>query len=179
MARRRSDGGVEECKAYSPPNDHTTSASSTPLPLDSWDLNAGTTRLCLLPLGSWDLNAGTRSTETESFRSARVARRRATYAERTERQRLRDAHERRMAGGASPAAGDSTSNWKTRFRCESVHSFVPSVYVDELLCYYKNKRFLFAIFVRQVFPSCYTIYQCFHITYVSPAHCIRLCLKCT
>ena len=98
MARRRSDGGVEECKGYSPPNDHTTSASSTPLPLDSWDLNAGT-----------------RSTETESFRSARVARRRATYAERTERQRLRDAHERRMAGGASPAAGDSTSKWKTRF----------------------------------------------------------------
>ena len=77
MDRRRSDGGVEECKGYSPPNDHTTSASSTPLSLDSWDLNAGT-----------------RSTETESFRSARVARRRATYAERTERQRLRDAHER-------------------------------------------------------------------------------------
>ena len=98
MDRRRSDGGVEECKGYSPPNDHTTSASSTPLSLDSWDLNAGT-----------------RSTETESFRSARVARRRATYAERTERQRLRDAHERRMGGGASPAAGDSTSNWKTRF----------------------------------------------------------------
>ena len=98
MDRRRSDGRVEECKGYSPPNDHTTSASSTPLSLDSWDLNAGT-----------------RSTETESFRSARVARRRATYAERTERQRLRDAHERRMAGGASPAAGDSTSNWKTRF----------------------------------------------------------------
>ena len=98
MDRRRSDGGVEECKGYSPSNDHTTSASSTPLSLDSWDLNAGT-----------------RSTETESFRSARVARRRATYAERTERQRLRDAHERRMAGGASPAAGDSTSNWKTRF----------------------------------------------------------------
>ena len=65
-------------------------------------------------LSSWDLNAGTRSTETESFRSARVVRRRATYAERTERQRLRDAHERRMAEGASPAAGDSTSNWKTR-----------------------------------------------------------------
>ena len=62
MARRRSDGGVEECKGYSPPNDHTTSASSTPLPLDSWYLNAGTTRLCLLSLGSWDLKAGTRST---------------------------------------------------------------------------------------------------------------------
>ena len=98
MARRRSDGGVEECKGYSTPNDHTTSASSTPL-----------------PLGSWDLNAGTKSTETESFRSARVARSRARYAERTERQRLHDAHERRMAGGASPAAGDSTtSDWKTR-----------------------------------------------------------------
>ena len=66
MARRRSDGGVEECKGYSPPNDHTTSASSTPLPLDSWDLNAGT-----------------RSTETESFRSARVARRRKIKFEHT------------------------------------------------------------------------------------------------
>ena len=98
MARRRSNGGVEECKVYSPPNDHTTSASSTPL-----------------PLGSWDLNAGPRSTETESFRSARVARSRARYAERTERQRLHDAHERHMAGGASPAAGDSTIDWKTRF----------------------------------------------------------------
>ena len=97
MARRRSDGGAEECKGYSTPNDHTTSASST-----------------LLPLGSWGLNAGTRSTETESFMSARVARSRARYAERTERQRLHDAHERRMAGGASPAAGDSTSDWKTR-----------------------------------------------------------------
>ena len=147
MARRRSDGGVEECKGYSPPNDHTTSASSTPLPLDSWDLNAGT-----------------RSTETESFRSARVARRRATYAERTERQRLRDAHERRTNYSCTP---------------ERLHGGVPSVYVDELLCYYKNKRILFAIFVRQLFLLCYTIYQCFYITYVSPAHCIRLCLKCT
>ena len=98
MARRRSDGGVEECKGYLPPNDHTTSVSSTPL-----------------PLGSSDLNTGTRSTETESFRSARVATNRARYAERTERQRQHDAHERRMAGGTSPAAGDSTNDWKTRF----------------------------------------------------------------
>ena len=28
---------------------------------------------------------------------------------------------------------------------------MPSVYVDELLCYYKNKRIIFPIFVRQVF----------------------------
>ena len=42
MARRRRDAGVEECKGYSPPNDHTTSASSTPLPLGSWNLNTGT-----------------------------------------------------------------------------------------------------------------------------------------
>ena len=89
MAQRRSDGGVEECKGFSPPNDHTTSASSTPL-----------------PLGSWNLNTGTKSTESESFRSARLARSRARYAERTERQRLHDAHERSMAGGASPAAGE-------------------------------------------------------------------------
>ena len=44
MARRTSDtdAGVEECKGYSPPNDHTTSASSTPLPLGFWNLNAST-----------------------------------------------------------------------------------------------------------------------------------------
>ena len=77
MARRRSDVGVEECKGYSPPNDHTT--------------------------------IGTRPTESESFRSARMARNRARYAQRTERQRLHDAHETRMAGGASPAAGEHGS----------------------------------------------------------------------
>ena len=77
--RRRSDAGVEECKGYSPPNDHTTSASSTPL-----------------PLGSWNLNTGTRSTESERFRSARMARNRARYAQRTERQCLHDAHQKRM-----------------------------------------------------------------------------------
>ncbi|CAN0163329.1 unnamed protein product, partial [Ascophyllum nodosum] len=95
MARRRSDAGVEECKGYSPPNDHATSASSTPL-----------------PLGSWNLNTGTRPTESESFRSARLATNWGRYAQRTERQRLHDAHQRRMSGGsfrqhlggASPAA---------------------------------------------------------------------------
>ena len=33
------DAGVEECKGFSPPNEHTTSASSTPLPLGAWNLN--------------------------------------------------------------------------------------------------------------------------------------------
>ena len=97
MTRRRTDAGVEECKGYSPPNDHTTSVSSTPL-----------------PLGSWNLNTGTRPTESESFRSARMARNRARYAQRTERQRLHDTHQRRMSGGsfrqhpgdATPAAGE-------------------------------------------------------------------------
>ena len=42
MARRTSNAGVEECKGYSPPNYHATSASSTPLPLGSWNLNTGT-----------------------------------------------------------------------------------------------------------------------------------------
>ena len=64
---------------------HTTSASSTPL-----------------LLGSWNLNTGTRPTESE--RSARVARKRASYAQRTERQRLHDAHPKRMPG----ALGDNT-----------------------------------------------------------------------
>ena len=87
MARRGNDAGVEECKGYSPPNDHTTSASSTPL-----------------PFGSWDLNTGTRPTVSE----ARMARNRARYAQRTKRQRLYDAHQKRMARGASPAAGEYT-----------------------------------------------------------------------
>ena len=97
MARRRSDAGVEECKGYLPPNDHTTSASST-----------------LLPLGSWNLNTSTRPTESKSFRSAPMARNWARYAQRTERQRLHDAHQRCMSGGsfrqhlggATPAAGE-------------------------------------------------------------------------
>ena len=95
MARRASDAGVEECKGYSSPNDHTTSASSIPL-----------------PLGSWNLNTGTRP--TESKRSARVARKRAKYARQTEQERLHDAHQKRMSGGswrqhlggASPATGE-------------------------------------------------------------------------
>ena len=39
MARRTRDGGVQERKSFSPPNGHTTSSSSTRLPIDSWDLN--------------------------------------------------------------------------------------------------------------------------------------------
>ena len=66
MARRTSDAGVEECKGYSPPNNHTTNASSTPLSLDSWNLDNGT------------------RPSTESEMSARVARKRAKYAQRTE-----------------------------------------------------------------------------------------------
>ena len=96
-----------KCKGYSPPNDHTTSASSTPLPPDSWNLNTGT-----------------RPTESET--SARVARKRARYAQRTERQRLHDAHQKCMPGsswlqhlgGASPATGECGllhSDLKTRF----------------------------------------------------------------
>ena len=81
MAWRTSDAEVEECKGVSPPNDHTTSASSTPL-----------------PLGSWNLNTGTRPTESE--RSTGTARKRARYAQRTERQRLHDAHQKPMPGGS-------------------------------------------------------------------------------
>ena len=117
MARRTSDAGVEdagvedagveECKGYSPPNGHTTSTSSTPL-----------------PLGSWNLNNGTRPTESE--RSARVARKRAKYSQRTEQERLHDDHQKRMPGvswrqhlgGASPATSEYGllhRDLKTRF----------------------------------------------------------------
>ena len=99
MARRTRDAGVEECKGFSPPNGHTTSASSIPL-----------------PLGSWNLNIGTRPTESE--RSAGMARKRARYAQRTDRQRLHDAHQKRMPGGsfrqhlggASPDTGEYGSH---------------------------------------------------------------------
>ena len=95
MARRTSDVGVEECKGFSPPNGHTTSASST-----------------LLPLVFWNLNTGTRPTSSQ--RSADMARKRARYAQRTEGERLHDANQKRMSGGsflqhlggASPATGE-------------------------------------------------------------------------
>ena len=96
MARRTRDAGVEDagvegCKGYSPPNDRTTSASSTPL-----------------PLGSWNLNTGTSPTES------RPVRKREKYAQRTEQERLHDAHQKRMPGvswrqhlgGASSATGE-------------------------------------------------------------------------
>ena len=107
MARRTSDAGVEECKGYSPPSDHTTNASSTPLPLGSWNLNTST----------WP---------TESERSARVAKKRAKYAQRTKQERQHDAHQKRMPGvswqqrlgGASSATGEYGllhRDLKTRF----------------------------------------------------------------
>ena len=96
MARRRSDGGVEECKGYSPPNYHTTSASSTPM-----------------PLGSWDLNAGTWSTETESFRSARMARsRQGTHQI---RRRRRAARSLTSQGRAEPLCASTWSGERARF----------------------------------------------------------------
>ena len=105
MVWRTSDVGVEECKGFSPPNDHTTSASSTPL-----------------PLGSWNLNTGTRPTESQ--RSAGMARKLARYVQQTEVQRLHDAHQKRMSGGsflqhlggASPATGEYGSLSEI-FRC--------------------------------------------------------------
>ena len=96
MARRKSDGGVEECKGYSPPNDHTTSASST-----------------LMPLGSWDLNTGTWSTETESFRSARMARsRQGTHQI---RRRRRAARSLTSQGRAEPLCASTWSGERARF----------------------------------------------------------------
>ena len=85
MAERTRDGGVEECKGFTPPNVPTTSASSTRLSLGSLDLN---TRV---------LNTGTatlpRRRLTESQRLADLARKRARYEQRTEEQRLmHDAH---------------------------------------------------------------------------------------
>ena len=75
MARRTSDVGVEECKGFPPPNDHTTSASSTPL-----------------PLGSWNLNTATRPTESQ--RSAGMARKRARYAQHRDQKSLTRTEER-------------------------------------------------------------------------------------
>ena len=64
MTRRRSDGGVEECKGYSPPNDHTTSASSISV-FDWWslshtDTNTPPLSLCLAVMDAY-LNPQTNS----------------------------------------------------------------------------------------------------------------------
>ena len=68
MTEQTRDGGVEECKGFSPPNVHTISASSTRLPLGSLDLN---TRVP---------NTGTatpqRLRRTESQRSSGLAKKR-------------------------------------------------------------------------------------------------------
>ena len=83
----RDDVGVEECKAFTPPTVPATSASTTRLPLGSLDLN---TRVP-------DTGTATplRRRLTESQRSDNLAKKRAKYAQRTEGQRLHDAHERR------------------------------------------------------------------------------------
>ena len=84
------DLGVEESKCFTPPNNVPTTSAST-----------STTRR---HLGSLELNTrvpdtGTatpsRRRLTESQRLARLTKKRAKYAQRTEEQRLRDAHELR------------------------------------------------------------------------------------
>ena len=85
MAERTRDGGVEECKGFSPPKVPTTSASSTRLPLGSFALN---TRVP---------NTGTatppRTRRTKPRKSADLTTKMARYAQRTERHYLmHDAH---------------------------------------------------------------------------------------
>ena len=95
------DVGVEECKGFTPPNIPTTSASTTPLPLGSSDLN---TRVP---------NTGTATSSrrrlTESQRSASLATKRARYAQRTEGQRLHDAHERRIRRARQQQQGNAAA----------------------------------------------------------------------
>ncbi|CAN0466181.1 unnamed protein product [Ascophyllum nodosum] len=83
--RTRNYVGVEECKGFTPPNVPTTSVSTTRLPLGS--LNSNTR----VP----DTGTATSSSRrlTKSQRSASLATKRARYAQRTEGQRLHDAHE--------------------------------------------------------------------------------------
>ena len=76
--------GVEECKSFTPPNVPTTSASTARLALGSLDFNTrvpdtGTT-------------TPSRRRLTESQRLAHFAKKKARYAQRTEGQRLQDAH---------------------------------------------------------------------------------------
>ena len=134
MAEWTRDGGVGECKGFSPLNVLTTSASSTRLLRGYLDLNTrvpntGTTTSASptrLPLISLDLNTRVPNTgtatpqrlrRTELQRSADLPRKRARYAQKTKGQRLHDAHEIRTSGGsflqhlggASPAASEHGS----------------------------------------------------------------------
>ena len=91
MAERTGDdvAGVEECKSFTPPNVPTTSASTTRLPFGSLDLNTPRvpdTGAAITP---------SRRRLTESRRSVNLVTKRGRYAQRTEGQRLHDAHERR------------------------------------------------------------------------------------
>ena len=109
MAERTKVRGVEECKCFSPPYVSTASASSTRLPLGPLDLNTRVPNT---------LTATPRKLRrTGSQRSARLARKRASHAKRTEGQRLHDAHEKCTLGGsflqhlgaAGPATGEHGS----------------------------------------------------------------------
>ena len=85
MSERPGDHvGVEECKSFTPPNVLMTSASTSRLALGSLDFN---TRVP-------DTGTATPSRRrlTESQRLAHLAKKRATYSQRTEGQRLHDAH---------------------------------------------------------------------------------------
>ena len=101
IAERTRVGGVEECRGFSPPNVPTTSASSTRLPLGSLDLN---TRVP---------NTGTatpsRIRRTESQSSADLAGKRARYVQRTEGQRLHDAHEKRTRRARQQQQGNAAA----------------------------------------------------------------------
>ena len=76
--------GVEECKSFTPPNVPTTSASTTRLALGSLDFK---TRV---PDTGTATPSGKRLTESQ--RLAHLAKKRARYAQKTEGQRLHDAH---------------------------------------------------------------------------------------
>ena len=136
----RNDVGVEECKSFTSPNVSTTSASTTRLHLGSLDLNTRAP----------DTSTATPSRRrlTESQRSANLATKRARYAQKTEGQRLHDAHERRTrrarqqqqananAAAAAAAALQTRHEEKTR-RARNYNDVVrcTKLLIGELIVY--------------------------------------------
>ena len=89
---------------------------------------------------------------------ARMARNRARYAQRTERQRLQDAHQKRMARGASPAAGEYGSLSVINSAAQRLENKVMLIEPSMLHSDWINKVLLIQRSFVQVNLPRYTIY---------------------
>ena len=131
MDRRTSDPGVEECKGFSLPTDHTTSDPSTPLPFGSWNLNTRAQ------------NTGTaipsRLTRTEGQRLDDLRAKRARYARDVLRRRASQQQQANADTAAGSAALQALQGEATRLAGEHNAGLFPSnLYLEGTACAMKK-----------------------------------------